>query len=725
MPDAPTISRRAFLLTSAALGGALALGYTPLGALAVVRDGDSTPEITPWLVIRPDDTVVLRLAFAEIGQGLLTGLAQLLAEELECEFGKIVGEYVNPGANIARGRVFGDLITGGSSSITLSHEPLRKAGASARNMLVQAAASAWNVPAAECMVHKGLVSHPMWNRSASYGQLARMAARLDVPKDVHLKDPSEWKLIGRPVKRLDTADKVTGERIYGADLTLPGMLNATVKACPVFGGTVKRIDSTNAEAMPGVTKVVCVGDSAVAVIADTWWHAKCALDAIVVEWDAGEHANASSASIDAMLTEGLAADEAFVLVKDGDPTSAIASAARRVEAVYDYPFQNHACLEPMTATALYTSDRCEVWCPTQDPERALKEAAKAAGLPISQCEVRVLGAGGGFGRRQLAEYVSQAVTIAREVPGVPVKLLWSREEDMTQGRYHPVMKAKLQGGITRDGDLAGLQIRLSGQSINAAMGPDQLDNGMDPWVFEGFFGPAKFNSLEYSIANLAIDHAMRNTHVPPGWWRAVNTNHNAIFLECFIDELAHAAGQDALAFRHKLMAEHPKALAVLDAVAMRGGWGDKADPGRHRGLAHFRSRGSYAAALAEISVTDETRVKVHRVVVALDPGVAVNPAQIERQIAGAVMFNLSALFLQECTVKDGRIEQDNFDSYDSMRIAQMPRIEAIVMPSGGFWGGVGEPPTCVAAPAVLNAYFAASGKRIRSIPLKKHGIRMV
>jgi isoquinoline 1-oxidoreductase beta subunit len=319
--------------------------------------------------------------------------------------------------------------------------------------------------------------------------------------------------------------------------------------------------------------------------------------------------------------------------------------------------------------------------------------------------------------------VTQAVLIAKEVPGAPVKLLWSREEDMAQGRYHPVTKAKLTGGLDAGGNLVGLEMRLSGPSILTSTYPEELKNGKDEEAFQGLF-PTGGDSLEYTIPNLTIDHAMRNTHVPPGFWRGVAVNHNAIFLECFVDELAHAAGQDALEFRRKLMAAHPKALAVLDAVAKEGAWGEKAS-GRYRGLAHYHTRASYVAALAEISVTDVNRIEIHRIVLAIDPGYAVNPAQIERQIGGCVVFSLSALFLQECTVKDGCIEQENFDSYDSMRIAQMPKVESIIMPSGGFWGGVGEPPVCVAPPAVLNAYFAATGRRIRSFPLKNHGIKLV
>jgi isoquinoline 1-oxidoreductase beta subunit len=445
---------------------------------------------------------------------------------------------------------------------------------------------------------------------------------------------------------------------------------------------------------------------------------------VKIDWDGGAGAKVSSASIDAILADGLNAPDAFVHNKNGDSRAAIAGAAKKVEAVYDYPYQNHACMEPMNATALYTADRCTVWCPTQNGEAALAAAAEASGLPVAQCDVQKVHLGGGFGRRGFTDYVTQAVLIAKEMPGTPVKLLWSREEDMAQGRYHPVMKAKLTGGLDASGNLAGLEIRLSGQSILASVRPGALDKGKDPFSFQGYW-PAGEHSLEYSIANLTIDHAMRNTHVPPGFWRGVNINQNAIFLECFMDELAQAAGQDALEFRRKLMADRPRSLAVLNAVAEKGGWGRKAPAGRHRGLAHFRAFGSYVAALAEISVKDGSKVKVHRIVAATDTGYAVNPAQIERQIAGSFVYGLSALFNQECTIKDGAVLQSNFHDYNSMRIAQMPKVESIVMPSGGFWGGVGEPTICVAAPAVLNAFAAATGKRIRSFPLKNHGIEMV
>lgn len=719
------LDRRSFIIGTAAAGGGLALGLTlPLGP-RVVRAQDGSPEITAWVVIRPDDTVVIRIARSEMGQGTITGLAQMVAEELECDWTKVTTEYPTPGQSVARKRVWGDFSTGGSRGIRTSQDYVRKGGATAREMLIQAAANAWGVPAAECTAASSVITHRPSGRTTTYGKVAAAAAKLTPPANVTLKDPKDWKLIGKSVKRLDTLPKVTGAQVYGMDLTMPGMLNAAIKDCPVFGGKVKSFETDKVKGMPGVRHVVRVGDSAVAVVADTWWRAKTALDALPVAWDEGPNAGVSSASIAAMLAAGLDAEQAFVGNQNGDARAAIAGAAKKIEAVYAYPFQNHACMEPMNATARYTPERCEVWVPTQNGEAAFAATTAASGLPADKCEVYKINLGGGFGRRgAFHDYVTQAVLIAKQIPGTPIKLIWSREEDMLHGRYHPVMQAKLRGGLDASGNLTGLHVRLSGQSILTAVFPQMLQDGRDNLTFQGLHPSGDF-TLGYSVPNLLIDHAMRNTHVPPGFWRGVNINQNAIFMECFIDELAHAAGQDALEFRRKLMGKHPKHLAVLNAVAARAGWGTPAPAGVHRGLAQMMSFGSYVAACAEISVTGGNNVEVRRIVAATDTGYAVNPAQIERQIAGSFVYGLSALFMQECTVKGGRIEQENFHTYDSMRIAQMPKVECIVMPSGGFWGGVGEPTICVAAPAVLNAYFNATGRRIRTFPLKNHGIQMV
>ena len=728
MISIPKINRRTFIVGTAAIGGGLALGLRlPFGP-EVVRAADGSPEINAWVVIRPDDTVVVRVARSEMGQGTITGLAQLVAEELECNWAKVRTEYPTPGQNLSRKRVWGDFSTGGSRGIRMSHEYVRKGGAMAREMLIQAAADQWKVPASECSASNSVITHQPSGRKTTYGKVAEAAARLEPPKDVKLKDPKDWKIAGKSVKRLDTVDKVTGKQVYGFDLKLPGMVNAAIKECPVFGGKVKSFDAAKVSGMKGVKKVLQVGDSAVAVVADTWWHAKTALDALPIVFDEGPNATVSSASIAEILKAGLDAEQAFVGNQNGDAKAALAGAAKKIEAVYSYPYQNHVCMEPMNATARYTPEKCEVWVPTQDGEASFAALLSASGLPADKCEVYKINLGGGFGRRgAFQDYVTQAVRIAKEMPGTPVKLLWSREEDMRQGRFHPVMQCKLTGGFDANNNLTGLHMRLSGQSILAAVRPAivEKDKGRDAFAFMGVFESGE-HSFGYTIPSLLIDHAMRNTHVPPGFWRGVNINQNAVFIECFMDELAQAAGQDPLEFRRKFMASHPRNLGVLNAVAERIGWGKPAPKGRFRGLAQMKAFNSYVAAAAEISVAGGNKVKIHRIVGATDCGYAVNPAQFDRQVAGSFVYGLSALFMEECTVKDGRIEQENFNTYDSMRIAQMPRVESIIMPTGGaIWGGIGEPTICVAAPAVLNAFFQATGKRIRSVPLKNHGIQLV
>jgi isoquinoline 1-oxidoreductase beta subunit len=666
--------------------------------------------------------VVIRIARSEMGQGTLTGLAQLVAEELECAWSRVTTEYPTPGQNLSRKRIWGNFSTGGSRGIRESQDYVRKGGAAARMMLVQAAANQWSVPVAQCVAADSVITHTPSGRRLTYGQVASAAAAIAVPENPPLKDPKTWKIAGKPLPRLDTADKVNGRQIYGADLKLPGMLNAAIKDCPVFGGKVMSFDAAKVQSMAGVRKVVQVGSSAVAVVADTWWQAKTALDALPITWDNGPHAKVNSEAIAQTLRAGLDAPEVFVGNQSGDAPAAIRGAARQVEAVYGYPYQNHACMEPMNATARWTPERCEVWTPTQNGEASLAATAAASGLPIAQCEVYKIHLGGGFGRRGFQDWIPQVVAIAKTLPGTPVKLLWSREEDMLHGRFHPVTQAKMRAGLDAQGNVVGLHMRLSGQSILASVAPQNLRNGADMVAFQGLT-PSGDGAIGYGFANLLVDHAMRNPHVPPGFWRGVNHNQNAIYLECFIDELAHAAGVDPLEYRRRLMSKHPKHLAVLEAAAARAGWGKPAAQGVFRGMAQHMGFGSYTAAVAEVSVNKDGKLKVHRIVAATDPGHAVNPQQIQAQVEGSFAYGLSAALYGECSVKDGRIEQENFNTYEVVRMADMPRVETIVMPSGGFWGGVGEPTIAVAAPAVLNAVFAATGKRIRQLPLAKVDLR--
>jgi isoquinoline 1-oxidoreductase beta subunit len=726
------VSRREFLIRSSTMGSGFALGlYLPLASTELMAaegaaaKAAAIPEVNAWVVIKPDDTVVIRIARSEMGQGTLTGLAQMVAEELECDWSRVTTEYPTPGQNLARDKVWRSFSTGGSQGIRGSHLYVRKGGAVARHMLIEAAAEQWDVPMEECQAANSVITHAPSGRTTTYGKVAAAAAELFPPEQVELKDPKDWKLIGKPVKRLDTVDKLNGKQIFGADLTLPGMLNAAIKACPVFGGKVKTFDANKINKMPGVRKVVRVEDDAVAVVAETWWQAKTALDALPITWDEGPNAKVSTASIDQMLDEGLTSkDRVFVGNENGDVTKALKGATKTVEATYRYPYQNHATMEPMNATARWTKNRCEVWCPTQNGEASLEAAAEAAGLPIEQCDVYKIHLGGGFGRRgAFQDYVKQAVAIAKQLPGTPVKLLWTREEDMTHGHYHPITKCKLVGGLDAKGNLTGLHVRISGQSILASVRPQWLGkDGIDMIFFQGFH-PDGDHAISYTVPNLLVEHAMRNPPVPPGFWRGVNINQNAIYMECFVDELAHGAGKDPLEFRRTLMANHPKSLAVLNAVAEKAGWSKPAAKGVHRGLAVVKTFGSYVAACAEVSVDANGKLTIQRIVAATDPGYAVNPQQIEAQVEGSFVYGLSALLYGECTINGGAVEQTNFHDYPSMQIKEMPKVEVIVMPSGGFWGGIGEPTIAVAAPAVLNAIFAATGKRIRQFPLKSTDLR--
>ena len=723
----PMLSRRQFIAGSAAVGSGLALGIPLLGTSDLAA-AETAAEIGAWVVIRPDDTVVVRVVRSEMGQGTLTGLAQLVAEELECDWSKVTTEYPTPGESVRRKRVWGSYSTGGSRGIRESNEYVRKGGAAARMMLIQAAANAWNVPADQCSAANSLVTHTPTGRTVSFGKIADAAAKLPVPTDIVLKDPKTWKVIGKRIRRLDTRDKVNGSRVYGIDLKFPGMLNATIRECPVFGGKVKSFDGAKALKMKGVKQVLAVGETAVAVVAETFWQAKSAMEVVAIEWDEGPNAKVSSETIAQSLQEGLGAQQAFVGNEAGNMAGALTAASTKLESQYFYPYQNHATMEPMNATARWTPDRCDVWVPTQDGEASLAATIAAAGIPAEQCDVHKINLGGGFGRRgAFQDYTRQAVLIAKQIPGTHIKLIWTREEDMTQGRYHPIMACKMTGTFDSNKKLTGIHMRLSGQSILAVVRPAVVEQnkGRDPNVFQGV-APSGEHGFGYTMPNLMIDHAMRNHSIPPGFWRGVNVNQNAIFFECFMDELAESVGTDAVEFRRQFMGNHPRHLAVLNAAADAIGWTKPAPKGVFRGIAQMKAYGSFVAAACELSVKDGNKVKIHRMVAATDPGYAVNPAQIERQVSGSFVYGLSALFEQECTVKDGRIEQKNFDTYNSIRLAQMPKVETIILQGGGpEWGGIGEPTICVAAPSVLNALYRATGKRYRSAPLKKHGIVLV
>jgi isoquinoline 1-oxidoreductase beta subunit len=720
--ESTKISRRKFIVGSAAVaGGGLALGLNvPFGVGTVQAQGAAT-EVNIWVAIKPDDTCVVRIARSEMGQGTLTGIAQLVAEELECDWSKVATEGITPGRNLASKRAWGEMGTGGSRGIRTSQDYVRRGGAAARLMLLQAAAEQWNVPVGELTASDGIIKHAASKRSVRYGEVAAAAAKLTPPdpKTIALKDPKDWKIAGKPLNRLDTADKLDGSKVFAIDLKLPGMLNAAIKDCPVFGGKLKSYDESKIAGMPGVQKVVKVKDTAVAVVADTWWHAKKALDALPIVWDEGAAASQSSATIADMLRDGLNATATNGDRQNGDALKAIGEAAKKLEAVYATPFLAHATMEVMNCTVKLSADKAEAWVPTQNLEASLAALSEASGVPLNKCEIHRHDLGGGFGRRGgTQDYVHQAVEIAKAFPDVPIKMIWSREEDQAHDFYRPISQCKLSAGLDAAGNLVGLHVRVSGQSINAMLNPKGIVDGKDTRQLQGYYAAPGDAQLGYAVPNLLIEYAMRNTHVPVGPWRGVNTNQNGVYMECFMDEMAKAAGKDPLEFRRVLMKDFPKHLAVLNAAAEKGDWGKPLPAGVHRGIAQFMGYGSYSAAVAEVSVSPQGKLKVHRMVLALNCGHAVNPSQIAAQVQGSVAFGLTATLYGEMSVENGRMTNLNFDTYEIMRLAEMPKVETVIVPTYDFWGGVGEPTICVVAPAVLNAIFAATGKPVRSLPLK-------
>jgi isoquinoline 1-oxidoreductase subunit beta len=708
-------NRRAFLVGAAGAGGGLALGFfipdgpqsAPAAAAAV--------EINCWVVIAPDDTVTIRVARAEMGQGAMTGLAMLVAEELQCDWARVRTELVPAQRNLRRDRIWGDLSTGASRSISSSQEYLRQAGATARQMLIAAAAARWNAPAEQCEAQNSTITHRPSGRTLSYGAVADDAAKLEPPADVTLKPPAEWTLVGKPRRRLDVLDKITGQPIYAIDVRVPDMLYAAIRHCPVFGGRLKSVDENSIQSMKGVRRIARMPD-AVAVIADSWWRARLAVQKLRVAWDDCGNSAVSTESIRDFVRLGLDAPSGQIGRVDGDVAAGLARAARRVEADYEVPFVAHATMEPQTCTAHVRPDGVEIWAPTQDASTALATAAIAAGVPHDRVVVHGRFLGGGFGRRgAIQEFVRQAVVIAGEVEQ-PVKLVWTREEDVQHDQYRPFGMARLVAGLGDGGMPVAWSIRLAGPSFVAAIVPGFVASFVDRSYISGLA-----EEMPYDVPNYQVDYVVRETPVPLGVWRAINYTQNAFYKECFVDEMAHAAGIDPYRYRRLLLRNSPKNLAVLDAAASKAGWGTPLAAGVFRGIALNEACGSYCAQVVEVSVAGG-RVRVHRVVAAIDCGHAVNPLSIQMQTEGAVVYALTAALYGEITVKNGAAEQSNFDDFQMLRIDGAPKVETVIVPSGDFWGGVGEPPVPPLTPALCNAIFAATGKRIRSLPLKNYDL---
>jgi isoquinoline 1-oxidoreductase beta subunit len=712
------MNRRDFLRSVAAVGGALTLGFDIPFAAGATRateaPDDAATEISAWIVIAPDDTVIIRVAKAEMGQGVLTALPMLVAEELACDWSKVKAEFVAPDENARRSRAWGDMSTGASRSIRASQDTLRKAGAIAREMLVAAAAAQWNAAAPECRAENSVVTHLASGRKLRFGELAEAAARVPPPKEVRLKPPADWTLLGKPQKRLEIIDKVQGKPIYGIDVHLPNMLYAAVVQCPVFKGKLKAVDESGLAGMKGVRKLVKL-DDAVAIVADNWWRAKKAVEALAISWDDSGNGKVASAGIGDLLRAGLDAADAGVGRRDGDVAAGLARAAKHLEADYAVPFLGHATMEPQNCTAHFRGDRLEIWVPTQNGEATLAAAARAAGVPPGNVVVHPTMLGGGFGRRGLTQdFVSLAVKIAKGFDQ-PVKVLWTREEDTRHDFYRPVAMTRMTAGLDAAGMPVAWHVRMSGNSILGMIRPGMVDKHFQ----EGFL-----DDMPYDVPNYLADYAMRMTHVPVGFWRCVNHSQNGFFKESFIDEMAHAAAQDPYRYRRKLIGAHPHAdkfLAVLDAAAEKAQWDTPLRDGLHRGIALSDVHGTYVAAVIEVSI--ERELRIHRVVTAIDCGTVVNPLTVEMQVESATVYALTAALYGEITIKDGRVEQSNFHDYQMLRLAEMPKVETVIVPGSGNWGGVGEPPVAVVAPALCNAIFSATGKRIRSLPLKNHDLR--
>jgi isoquinoline 1-oxidoreductase beta subunit len=711
MSTSEVMLRREFLKKSAAGGTGLVIGFYLPGkfeALAATPPPESVAA-NAWVRIAPDDTVTIVIDKSEMGQGIVTSLAMLLAEELEFDWEKVKTEFA-PAAPVYFNPVFGLQGTGGSTSVRASWGPLTKAGAAAREMLIAAAAQQWYVEPSACHVENGAVVHNATGKRLGYGALAERAAKLPVPASPALKDPKDYKYIGKPVKRLDTPAKVNGQAPFGIDVRLPNIQHAVVARCPVFGGSVKSFDDSKAKSVRGVKQVLQIS-SGVAVVADNTWSAMEGRRALQISWDEGPNATNSS---DAIRKLYLAAAEkpGAIARKDGDADAALASAAKKVEAAYEVPFLAHATMEPMNCAADVRTDGCDIYAPTQFQTFVQMTGAKITGLKPEQVRVHTTFLGGGFGRRAEQDFIVEAVEISKAT-GAPVQVTWSREDDMQHDFYRPAAYSKLTAGLDADGWPVAWKSRIVGPSIMSRFFPGSVKNGIDETSVEG-----QANS-KYAIPNFLVEYALTEAGVPVGFWRSVGNSHNGYITECFVEELAKAGGKDSFEFRRKLLANAPRHRGVLELAAEKAGWGKPLPAGRTRGIAVVESFASYVAEVAEVSVNRKSgEVRVHRVVCAVDCGRYVNPDTIAAQMEGAIVFGLTAALKGKITIEKGRVQQSNFHDYEMLRLNEMPQIEVHIVQSNEAPGGIGEPGTPPIAPAVCNAIFAATGKPIRRLPIR-------
>jgi isoquinoline 1-oxidoreductase beta subunit len=710
-------SRRGFLQAGAAVAAGFSLGFhLPSQAQKLAAPSGEAADINAWIRITPNNQVICEVARAEMGQGTSTGLPMMLAEELECNWSDVRMEFASVSEHLARNKVYVTFATGGSRGTRDSQAVMRKAGATAREMLKAAAAQEWGVAISECVAKAGRVTHTASKRSLTYGALAPKAAQQPVPDKVTLKSPSEWKIIGKPVARLDIPAKVNGSAVFGIDVRVPGMLYAAIVQCPVFGGAPTAVDETAVKNRRGVQKVV-KGPDFVAVVAYNWWRAQQAVRALKVTWDYKGRDQLDDQGVVKILASGIEASRP--LRQEGDFAQALASVGtgKVIEAEYFVPYLSHFTLEPQNCTALVKGDTVEVWAPTQNAEATQAMAAQTMGVPLQNVKVNRPYLGGGFGRRGgFQDFVRQSVQIAQTMPGVPVKLLWSREEDVQHDFYRPAALYRQRAVLDASGHLVGWQALLASQSIIAAVRPEALKNGQD------FQAGEAFHDMPYQVPHLDVRHGICDINVPVGFWRSVFHSQNPFARECFLDEVFAAAGKDPLQARLDLLPVDGRDRKVLQAVASASGWGKALPTGRTRGLAVQDAYGSYAAAVVELSVSAKKAVTVHKVWVAVDPGHVANIDSARAQIEGNVIYALSTMFMSEINLRDGRVQQANLGDYPLMQLRQAPEITPLLVPTGGeVWGGMGEPPYAPLTPAVANAIATATGERLRQTPFSLAG----
>jgi len=711
MPSTKTVNRREFLKKSAAGSAGLVIGFYLPGkfeALAGVPPSDPTA-INAWVQIAPDDLVTLIIDKSEMGQGVSTALAMILAEELDLDWKKIRTEFA-PAAPQYFNPVFGLQGTGGSTSVRGSWEPLAKAGAAAREMLVATAAKRWGVATDACHTENSAVVQTASGKRLGYGSLVEEASKLPVPVNPKRKEEKDYKYIGKPTKRIDSPVKVNGKAEFGIDVRRPNMLHAVVARCPVFGGKVKSFDAGKAKAVRGVKGVVQIS-SGVAVVADNTWSAMEGRRALEIAWDEGPNATNSSEAIRKLYHERMEQAGAIAR-KDGDADAALASAAKKVEAIYEVPFLAHATMEPMNCTADVRSEGCDVYAPTQFQTINQITAAKIAGLKPEQVWIHTTYLGGGFGRRAEQDFLAEAVELSKAM-SAPVQVTWSREDDMQSDFYRPAVLVKLTAGLDGSGNAVAWKNRIVGPSIMSRFFPGSVKNGIDESSVEGIA------TLKYGVPNFLVEYVMTDPGVPVGFWRSVGNSHNGYIAECFLDEMAKAAGKDPVEFRRVLLAKEPRPLGVVNLAAEKAGWNKPLPAGHYRGIAVVESFGSFVAEVGEISLDRKAgTVQVHKVVAAVDCGRHVNPGTIHAQMESGIIYGLTAALKGEITIAKGRVEQSNFNDYDVLRINETPHIEVHIVESKDAPGGIGEPGTPPIAPAVCNAIFSATGKPVRRLPIK-------